>query len=603
MNVYPLTGVRVGHTGDEKKKEFFVKGQTYALGYKPIAAAADAYKKDYADSDIKAPADLVLAGVTCFCIPRAAGDPVAHQAATEAYFAALTEKKSDALATHFKLGNNHLDTQAAHNALITAYKNTASGFNLNTAINEPTEIFGAGDAVSTLLARLFNEELITQMIPADIPAGFAYDQARKAASASAAASITGALAPADAAFKAADEVVIELQKQVREKTPELLEKLVPLLTKALDVVKEKVPSLTKPAEEKSEDEKSFAIGDVIKQYNVFEHSVGGVVLGAGLGNAEVAPTAAVAKFTGDLNANLEAGLNKATEGVEALLSEKFSLDIPELNALLASQLSKLLNLVKDFSGFNVLSDAVNTFAKGLDAVTETTSAEAASTATWNALSQTVLPFYQQSYALGQTLDSVFAGADESVSDPYVQLNDELFQVRVRGLNAIRVKVLSKLTYTENKLDVAGYRAALQESVQEIVSVLLTHQWQNFGEAVIASLIAWAKDWFKKNIMPTLTEALAPLQELIPEAIASAVNLAMIVETVVGVLFGKILTPLGTKVIQLLEEKLFVATAADPAAVTALLAAPAVKTAEVEPVVADEKEAEKEAEKSPEASAE
>ena len=160
------------------------------------------------------------------------------------------------------------------------------------------------------------------------------------------------------------------------------------------------------------------------------------------------------------------------------------------------------------------------------------------------------------------------------------MNDELFQVRVRGLNAIRVKVLSKLTYTENKLDVAGYRAALQESVQEIVSVLLTHQWQNFGEAVIASLIAWAKDWFKKNIMPTLTEALAPLQELIPEAIASAVNLAMIVETVVGVLFGKILTPLGTKVIQLLEEKLFVATAADPAAVTALLAAPAVKTAEV-----------------------
>jgi hypothetical protein len=554
--VYPFKCVRVGHKNGDGKKEFFVKGQQHSVSYSILKDSFDAYKQDHKDTEIKFPAECALPGTICFCIPKAGGDLAAHRAELQAYTNAIVAKPSPSMNSFFRMGDDFEAAQASHDALINAF--TATCWEVSGLrspwwyMYDPTKIFNMKDAVTRLLQGFAAHVLAPRLIPPGTPSGTATAMALAPIITACKVPIATWVAGAGPALETADKVAVKIQTFIREEGPALLEKLKPLLEKIFDIIKSKMGE-TKEAE--SESPAEWAIGDTCKAFQLKSDSKLGAVLYTEL--TETTPAVATKNFTKGVAESIEVALNKQLASIDAVLESKFNINIPALSALIGAEMKRISNLVLSTIGYTVFSNACVNLSAGLDAVEKATNADEASAILWKAITQNAMEFYCQTMDLESSISNKFNGSGaEAMRQPFYDLNQLLFEVRCRALNSIRVRVVAGLQFADGKLNVSAFRASVRDISFEVLELLKNHQWIEFAKAVSACLLAWIKNWFHNEAMPTIRSLLDPLQTMIPPPISEGINVADLTETIAGKIFEALVGKLSTKLMKLLEGKIF-----------------------------------------------
>jgi len=136
---------------------------------------------------------------------------------------------------------------------------------------------------------------------------------------------------------------------------------------------------------------------------------------------------------------------------------------------------------------------------------------------------------------------VFSGQPDEVKAPLYDLLSHIFEVQVRGFNAIRVLYTRKLK--ESLLDSAdgdsakaASRTALRDSIFEVVGLLAIEHWVKTHEALTEAAKAYVLYRFTNEIWPSIKSALDELQSLLPSQVADAgldiAGLALKVATII-----------------------------------------------------------------------
>lgn len=128
--------------------------------------------------------------------------------------------------------------------------------------------------------------------------------------------------------------------------------------------------------------------------------------------------------------------------------------------------------------------------------------------------------------MNEKIESVFSGQPDEVKAPLLDLLSHIFEVQVRGFNAIRVLHWRKLR--EGLADCkdgdaikALSRTALRDSIFEVVNLLAIEHWTATHEALTEAAKAYVLDRFTNEIWPSIKEGLDALTSLIPEQVVSA----------------------------------------------------------------------------------
>jgi hypothetical protein len=153
-------------------------------------------------------------------------------------------------------------------------------------------------------------------------------------------------------------------------------------------------------------------------------------------------------------------------------------------------------------------------------------ADKASAALWQALADQAVGLWTKIYKLSEKIESVFSGQPEEVKAPLLELLSHIFEVQVRGFNAIRVLYTRKL---KESLGEAGdadaikevSRTALRDAIFEAVNILAIEHWVETHKALTLAAKAYVLDRFTNEIWPSIKESLDTLTSMLPEQVSSA----------------------------------------------------------------------------------
>jgi len=168
-------------------------------------------------------------------------------------------------------------------------------------------------------------------------------------------------------------------------------------------------------------------------------------------------------------------------------------------------------------------------------------ADKASAALWQTLASQAVGLWTKIYKLNEKVESVFSGQPDEVKQPLLDLLSHIFEVQVRGFNAIRVLYTRKLKESlgdcaDAESAKAASRVALRDSIFEVVPLLAIEHWVKTHEALTEAAKAYVLYRFTNEIWPSIKSALDELQSLLPSQVADAgldiAGLALKVATII-----------------------------------------------------------------------
>jgi hypothetical protein len=188
--------------------------------------------------------------------------------------------------------------------------------------------------------------------------------------------------------------------------------------------------------------------------------------------------------------------------------------------------------------------------------------EGASAALWKSLADEAVGLWTKIYSLTASVESVFSGQPESVTAPLTDLLSGIFEVQVRGFNAIRVLFTRKLKETladakDHDGVKAATRLALRDSIFEVINILAKEHWTRLHEALTEAAKAYVTDRFINEVWPSIKSALDELLSLLPEEIASiGVDIAGMVLKIALIMIEKGVAWAMTKIGLRMEKAIF-----------------------------------------------
>jgi len=153
-------------------------------------------------------------------------------------------------------------------------------------------------------------------------------------------------------------------------------------------------------------------------------------------------------------------------------------------------------------------------------------ADKASRALWQTLADQAVGLFTKIYQLTEKIESVFSGQPDEVKAPLIDLLSHIFEVQVRGFNAIRVLYHRKLVATLAEAGDAdaikqASRVALRDAIFETVGLLAQEHWIKTNEALTEAAKAYVLDRFTNEVWPTIASGLDELTSLIPDPLVKA----------------------------------------------------------------------------------
>jgi len=153
-------------------------------------------------------------------------------------------------------------------------------------------------------------------------------------------------------------------------------------------------------------------------------------------------------------------------------------------------------------------------------------ADKASAALWQCLGSQAVGLWTKIYKLNDVINNIFSGQPDTVKEPLLELLGHIFEVQVRGFNAIRVLYARKLKASigecgdgDSVKEVS--RTSLRDSIFEVVNLLAIEHWVKTHEALTEAAKAYVLDRFTNEIWPAIKSALDTLQSMLPEAVSKA----------------------------------------------------------------------------------
>jgi len=153
-------------------------------------------------------------------------------------------------------------------------------------------------------------------------------------------------------------------------------------------------------------------------------------------------------------------------------------------------------------------------------------ADKASSVLWQTLAEQAVTLWTKIYQLNEKIESVFSGQPDEVKQPLYDLLSHIFEVQVRGFNAIRVLYSRKLKESlgdagDAEAAKAASRTALRDAIYEVVGLLAIEHWTKTHEALTEAAKAYVLNRFTNEIWPSIKSGLDELQSLLPSQVADA----------------------------------------------------------------------------------
>jgi hypothetical protein len=542
---YDTYVVRIGSTGDEKEKEFYVNAQFFNIRYRHLAVVPDKLKKDFKDAKVPAfPAPYQIGGTCCFCITKQPGDKRAHDEAMHVYFGDIFKAVgySKQVADHFRVGDNWEIQQTAKQIFFDALTNTVADQGIDNW-NPEIEPFNEVEAITEFLKAYAIGKIlpkITDPIEAEGLPPIVKNRAIEAARSGLATAIEGASGAWEPLQGVATKAGEAATKHMKEAAEKIVESLKPVIAKVVGIVKEK---MKKKAEEKGGDEgkeleekdKKVEIGDIVSEWK-FEKTPIGRKLYENL--TKETPAHAIRSSSEEIQSKLREAVRGPIESVvEIICGAKFVIDPWTQWQIwwMARRVTNFITEITTLEGFleaaAKLAEAVTPleeeFAKAAGKKEELDKlADKASSVLWQTLAEQAVTLWTKIYQLNEKIESVFSGQPDEVKQPLYDLLSHIFEVQVRGFNAIRVLYSRKLKESlgdagDAEAAKAASRTALRDAIYEVVGLLAIEHWTKTHEALTEAAKAYVLNRFTNEIWPSIKSGLDELQSLLPSQVADA----------------------------------------------------------------------------------
>jgi len=153
-------------------------------------------------------------------------------------------------------------------------------------------------------------------------------------------------------------------------------------------------------------------------------------------------------------------------------------------------------------------------------------ADKASAVLWQALGSQAVGLWTKIYKLNDVINNIFSGQPDTVKAPLLELLSHIFEVQVRGFNAIRVLYARKLKASLAECADADAvkecsRTSLRDSIFEVVNLLAIEHWVKTHEALTEAAKAYVLDRFTYEIWPAIKEGLDTLTSMLPDSVQKA----------------------------------------------------------------------------------
>jgi len=541
---YDTFVVRIGSTGEDKKKEFYVNAQYFNIRYNQLAKVPGKIVTDFKGAQLGAfPAPYQIGGTCCFCITKKPGDKPVHDKAMHDFFENVfkTVGYSKHTADHFRVGDEWEIQQIAKKVFLQAIVDTIADYEIPWSYEIPP--FDETEAVTELLKAVAIKKLLPKLTdPVEssslppIAKNSAINSARNGL-ATAVETASKGWEPLGIVAGKAGEAATKALKEAAEK---IVESLKPLIAKVVATIKEK---MKKKAEEKGdekegkklEEDKKAEIGDYVSEWKFQKTPIGGKLFES---LTKATAVEAIKATSDEINSKLRAAVREPIEKVvEVICGASFVID-PWTQWQIWWMARRVTNFITEITTLDGFLEAAATLAEAINPLEEEfvkaagkkdelcKLADKASAALWQALASQAVGLWTKIYKLNDKIESVFSGQPEEVKAPLLDLLSHIFEVQVRGFNAIRVLYSQKLKegLPEAK-DADGIkevsRTALRDSIFEVVNLLAIEHWITTHEALTEAAKAYVMDRFVNEIWPSIKEGLDALTSLLPEQVVSA----------------------------------------------------------------------------------
>lgn len=578
---YDTFVVRIGHVDGKDGKEFYVNAQYFPIRYNQLAKVPDFIKKDHKDAKVdEFPAPYQMGGTCCFCITKQAGDIVEHTQTMFNYFDNLmkTTPSSKRVADHFRVGDEWEIQQTAKVVFFSAIQQTAADLECEWApdIDPFDELEAVVELLKTYCVKKLLQAVLEPIEKQEIPAAaknIALDTARSSV-VTAIETASKAWEPLQVAAAKAGELAT---KKMQENAEKVVDMFKPLIEKAVKVIKTKMDEKAKEkGDEKKEVEEDkgdkVSIGDIVAKWQFQKTTIGKTLYE----NLEKQSTTDAIKATStEITSKLRDAVKKPLDAiVEALCGTVFVHDYWTQWQIwwMARRITNFICEITTLEGF---LEAAHKLAAAVDKHVEEHGktcagkkeevekfVEGASAALWKALADEAVGLWTKIYSLTAAVESVFSGQPETVTGPLTDLLSGIFEVQVRGFNAIRVLFTRKLkdaladAKDHDGVKVA-VRTSIRDSIFEVINILAKEHWTRLHEALTEAAKAYVTDRFINEVWPSIKSALDDLLSLLPEEIASiGVDIAGMVLKIALIMIEKGVAWAMTKIGLRMEKAIF-----------------------------------------------
>jgi hypothetical protein len=528
---YTTYAVRIGYLGEGADRHFYVNAQHFKIRYRQLAIAPEKVKLDHKEAKLAPlPPPYKFGGTCCFCIVQKPGDLKAHTVEVKQYFKTLHNAPfSDGLASHFRVGPSWKEQQAAKQVFFAALASVEKAEGLPTG-SPSLEPFDESEAVLDLLRHYAVEKLLSEILDPieaqDVPA-MVKKNLKDAVLGALETAIETAGKGWEPAQVAANKAGAVVTKKCQEGADKIVELLKPVLAKVVGIIQEKLSK--KESKEDEEKEAKKASGYYASTWKFEKTHIGKSFHGK---LTTESPVDAIKHLTTEIQKSLKIAvqtpLNKATEALGALgLASN-----PWIHKHITVVAKKIVDYIGEVTTLDAMLDVTQKLAASVHKLEEEGAklkkeelgkwVDKVSTTLWKDLSGEAVELYIKTISLEGKVNTLLHGDPASVKAPLVSLLGEIFAIHVKALNSVRVLYVRKLKATvhEAKDVKTASKEALRDAIFETTDILVGEHWNQALGALKVAAQAMLIAKFEEEVWGEIKEALAPIDELIPEELKS-----------------------------------------------------------------------------------
>jgi len=319
--------------------------------------------------------------------------------------------------------------------------------------------------------------------------------------------------------------------------------LKPLIAKVVGVIKEK---MAKKAEEKKGEkegkapeeekkDKKLEIGDIVTEWKFQETPIGGKLYES---LTKTTAHEAIKASSEEIISKLRAAVREPIERVvEVICGTNYILDywtqwqIWWMSRRICNFICEITTLDGFLEAAAKLAEAVTPLEEKMVAAAGKKDeleklADEAQSVLWQTLGSQAVGLWHKIYKLNEVINSIFSEQPDTVKQPLLDLLGHIFEVQVRGFNAIRVLFHRKLKASigncgdgDSVKEVA--RTSLRDAIFEVVQLLAIDHWVKTHEALTEAAKAYVLDRFTYEVWPAIKSGLDVLTSLLPDAVQKA----------------------------------------------------------------------------------